>query len=97
LIYPKIDAERAIAFVACVKQVGQQKGMRIHEPTHVSMEDDSNENYANTLRQNLNEQVQLVSIVVKSRRIDRYNLIKRICCVEIPTPSEVGIERTSFL
>jgi hypothetical protein len=28
-------------------------------------------------------------MIVKSRRIDRYNMIKRICCIEIPTPTEV--------
>lgn len=34
-----------------------------------------------------------MSIIVKSRRIDRYNTIKRICCIEIPTPTEV---RTNY-
>lgn len=89
-----------------LRQIGQQQGMIINEPIHIQMDDDETETYANTLRNNLNEQVnyfqeiylflfksifqiQLVSVIVKSRRIDRYNTIKRICCIEIPTPTEV--------
>ncbi|CAF2731331.1 unnamed protein product [Rotaria sp. Silwood2] len=77
-----------------LRQVGQQQGMLISEPIHVKMDDDETETYANTLRCNLNEQIQLVSVIVKSRRIDRYNTIKRICCIEIPTPTEIVLRST---
>jgi hypothetical protein len=57
LVYPKIDEDRALIYVNMLRQVGQQQGMIINEPIHVQMEDDETETYANTLRMNLNEQV----------------------------------------
>ena len=113
LVYPKVDEERAAGYVSMLRLVGQQQGMVINEPSHIQMNDDETETYAQTLRRYLNKevrnsrlsewcsiialiQIQLVSIIVKSRRIDRYNLIKRICCVEIPTASEVSQARLSL-
>ncbi|CAF3933312.1 unnamed protein product [Rotaria magnacalcarata] len=94
LIYPNIDEDRAAAYVNMLRQVSQQQGMLINEPIHVKLDNDETETYANALRNNLNRQVQLVSIIVKSRRIDRYNTIKRICCIEIPTPTEIVLRST---
>ncbi|CAF4506390.1 unnamed protein product [Rotaria socialis] len=94
LIYPNIDEDRASTYVNMLRQVGQQQGMLINEPIHVKLDDDETATYANALRNNLNRQVQLVSIIVKSRRIDRYNTIKRICCIEIPTPTEIVLRST---
>ncbi|CAF1367290.1 unnamed protein product [Adineta steineri] len=94
LIYPKVDEDRASIYVNMLRQVGQQQGMLINEPIHIQMDDDETETYGNVLRNNLNEQIQLVSIIVRSRRIDRYNTIKRICCIEIPTPSEIVLRST---
>jgi hypothetical protein len=57
LIYPKLDEDRALIYVNMLRQVGQQQGMIINEPIHIQMEDDETETFANTLRTNLNEQV----------------------------------------
>lgn len=94
LIYPKIDRERALIFCSALRQIAEQHGMFINEPTHIEMDDDETESYAKILRSSLNEKVQLASIIVKSRRIDRYNTIKRICCIEIPTASEIVLRST---
>ncbi|CAF1090747.1 unnamed protein product [Adineta ricciae] len=94
LVYPKVDEERALIYVNMLRQVGQQQGMLVNQPIHITMDDDETETYANVLRANLNDQIQLVSVIVKSRRIDRYNMIKRICCIEIPTPSEIVLRGT---
>lgn len=57
LIYPNIDEDRATIYVNMLRQVGQQQGMLINEPTHIKMDDDETETYANALRTNLNKQV----------------------------------------
>ncbi len=57
LVYPKLDEDRALIYVNMLRQVGQQQGMIINEPIHIQMEDDETETFANTLRKNLNEQV----------------------------------------
>jgi hypothetical protein len=46
-----------------LRQVGQQQGMIINEPIHVQMDDDETETFANTLRNNLNEQVNCFKIL----------------------------------
>ena len=57
LVYPKVDEERALVYVNMLRQVGQQQGMLVNQPIHVTMDDDETETYANALRANLNDQV----------------------------------------
>lgn len=54
-----------------LRQVGQQQGMLINEPTHIHMDDDETETYANTLRNNLNERVNLFFLSSK-KYFDEY-------------------------
>ena len=65
LIYPKIDEDRASIYVNMLRHVGQQQGMLINEPIHVQMDDDETETYANTLRNNLNDQVNHLILLLK--------------------------------
>jgi aubergine-like protein len=39
-------------------------------------------------------QCQLVVIIFPTRRDDRYNAVKKLCCVESPVPSQVIIVKT---
>jgi aubergine-like protein len=43
----------------------------------------------NAIKQNLDEKTQLVVVLVTSKRKDRYDAIKRVCCLEMPVPSQV--------
>ncbi len=66
LVYPKLDEDRALIYVNMLRQVGQQQGMIINEPIHIQMEDDETETFANTLRKNLNEQVNHFFLLLKN-------------------------------
>ncbi len=50
---------------------------------------DSAEHIVNALKQAITDKTQLVVIIVTSKRKDRYDAIKRICCLEKPVPSQV--------
>ncbi len=50
--------------------------------------DDANE-LVNAIKQNLTESTQLVVVIVSSKRKDRYDAIKRVCCLERAVPSQV--------
>jgi aubergine-like protein len=41
------------------------------------------------LKSSIKKDTQMVVCVVTSKRKDRYDAIKRICCLEIPVPSQV--------
>lgn len=56
-----------------LRQVGQQQGMVIHEPIHIQMEDDETNTYANTLRENLNEQVENENDEIFIQFVFRFN------------------------
>lgn len=43
----------------------------------------------NALKQCIDENTQMVVVIVSSKRKDRYDAIKRVCCLEKPVPSQV--------
>jgi aubergine-like protein len=47
------------------------------------------DNIVNSLKQNITDKTQMVVVIVSSKRKDRYDAIKRICCLERPVPSQV--------
>ncbi|ESO84641.1 hypothetical protein LOTGIDRAFT_168499 [Lottia gigantea] len=58
------------------------------------LQNDRNETFLETLRKNLTERIQMVLIVVPNNKKDRYDAIKKFCCVEHPVPSQVVVART---
>jgi aubergine-like protein len=47
------------------------------------------ESIINALKQHVTNKSQIVVCIVTSKRKDRYDAIKRICCIENPVPSQV--------
>lgn len=64
-------------------------GIEADRPKEIQVPQDSPELLANTLKQNITDQVQMVVVIVSSKRKDRYDAIKRVCCLERPVPSQV--------
>ena len=58
------------------------------------MYDDRTEAYVTKLKEVLRNNVQCVVIMVPSQREDRYSAIKKVCCVDMPIPSQVVQVRT---
>jgi aubergine len=55
----------------------------------LAIQNDNSENVVNCLKQNIDERVQLAVVLVTTKKKDRYDAIKRICCLEKPVPSQV--------
>ena len=53
------------------------------------LNDNNVEAIVNAIKQNINEQTQMVVVLVTSKRADRYSAIKRVCCIDKPVPSQV--------
>ena len=48
------------------------------------MAQDRNENYLQAIRQNLTPQTQIIVCVVPNDKKDRYDAIKKSCCIDNP-------------
>ncbi|ESO84639.1 hypothetical protein LOTGIDRAFT_131825 [Lottia gigantea] len=93
-IATKRDGGSAGDLVDTLIRVGGPMGMRINQPMVCELQNDRNETFLETLRKNLTERIQMVLIVVPNNKKDRYDAIKKFCCVEHPVPSQVVVART---
>lgn len=91
------DEKVAIEFIDSMCLNARPMGMNVYLPQIVLLEDDRSETWANALRANLTTQTQTVICICPTRRDDRYSLIKRICRVELPVPSQVSLSLGDIL
>lgn len=89
LIHVKNDLKAAKAFVECMERNSSPMGISVNKPKIIVLDNDKTETYAQTLRQALNVQTQIVVCICPTSRDDRYAVIKKICCAESPIPSQV--------
>ncbi|NXD18138.1 PIWL2 protein, partial [Nothocercus nigrocapillus] len=76
LFYPKRMQELARELVATMEKVCGPLGMQLNPPAWVELKDDRVETYAKTIR----------SVLASE---DLYGAIKKLCCVQVPVPSQV--------
>jgi len=55
----------------------------------VNLPNDRTDTYIQSLRQEINQKLQLVVAIFPTSRDDRYAAFKKFCCVESPVPSQV--------
>ena len=48
------------------------------------MQNDRNESYLNTLRNFVKENAQMVVCILSNNKKDRYDAIKKFCCIDFP-------------
>ncbi|CAK9832967.1 Piwi-like protein Ago3 [Anthophora retusa] len=81
-------------FVGMLKNVSRVIGLTIGEPQMIRLKDDRIETYVQALRNNIQKTISLMIVIFPTNRTDKYSAIKRVCCVEMPVPSQVIISRT---
>ncbi|XP_014222980.1 piwi-like protein Ago3 isoform X2 [Trichogramma pretiosum] len=82
-------------FVETLKGICQKINIRIGEPITNFLRDDNLETYVSKLREILSKNtLEMVVIIFPTMRQDKYSAVKKICCVELPVPSQVIISRT---
>ncbi|KAK1122113.1 hypothetical protein K0M31_009951 [Melipona bicolor] len=94
ILYCQKDTRCVQEFVGMFKNVSKVIGMSIKEPQLVCLKDDRIETYVQALRKSIQQTVNLMVIVFPTNRTDRYSTVKRVCCVEMPVPSQVIMSRT---
>ncbi|KAJ8942364.1 hypothetical protein NQ318_000344 [Aromia moschata] len=75
-------------------RLGGVMGCRIAQPRLVRLVDDRTDTYMSACREHITKDIQIVVFICPSVRSDRYSVIKKMCCTQIPVASQVINSRT---
>ncbi|KAJ8911083.1 hypothetical protein NQ315_000543, partial [Exocentrus adspersus] len=88
------DTKNTENFATTMTRLGGVMGCRITNPRIVKLPDDRTDTYMNACKQYITKDIQIVVFICPSMRSDRYAVIKKICCTQIPVASQVINSRT---
>lgn len=94
LIHTPCDSKYARNFVDCMQRNSAPMGITVARPNIQVLPSDKTELYVQVLRKYIDSDNQIVVIICPTSRDDRYNAIKKICCAELPIPSQIINGRT---
>ncbi|XP_076226679.1 argonaute 3 isoform X2 [Nomia melanderi] len=94
VLFSQRDTRCSQEFVDMFKKVSKAMGMVVRDPQIICLRDDRTETYLQELRRNIQRNINLMVIIFPTNRTDRYSAVKRVCCVEMPIPSQVIMSRT---
>jgi aubergine-like protein len=94
ILFTGRDRPSAKDFIEALQRVGPPMGFNVGRPNTVQLENDRTDNFLKNIRNNLSQTTQMVIVVLPSNRKDRYDSIKKLCCVELPVPSQCILQRT---
>lgn len=89
LIHTKRDSQCAQKFLNCFDRNARPMGITVSQPYIEVLQDDRTESYVRALRKLITNNTQIVVIIFPTARDDRYAAVKKICCAEMPVPSQV--------
>ncbi|XP_073816374.1 argonaute 3 [Musca autumnalis] len=94
ILHCKNDSKVVQSFLDHVEKCTRAFGMKVLKPKIVILSSDRVDAFVNALRDNIKKETQIVVCISPTNREDRYSAIKKICCAEIPVPSQVINART---
>ncbi|XP_055911029.1 protein argonaute-3 [Eupeodes corollae] len=94
VIHCQSDNRVAKSFMDLMERNARPMGINVQRPTVIALQNDRIESYVGCLRENIRQGVQIVVCICPTSRDDRYAAIKKICCAEMPIPSQVINGRT---
>lgn len=90
VIHTKNDTNCAQAFVELMGRNSKPMGISVARPAMHMLENDRTEMYIQALRKLIVSNVQIIVVICPTSRDDRYAAIKKVCCAELPIPSQVS-------
>lgn len=94
LIHVRNDSRVAQSLCEHIDRNTRAMGMNVQKPKIVALQNDRVDTYVKAIRDNVTKDTQIVVCITPTSRDDRYSSIKKICCVEMPIPSQVINART---
>lgn len=94
VVYTRNDAKFADKFIECMERNSRPMGIAVSRPTVEVLDTDKTELWVRVLRRCIDTQLQIIVLICPTSRDDRYAAIKKVCCAELPIPSQVINART---
>ncbi|KAL1438066.1 hypothetical protein MTO96_010408 [Rhipicephalus appendiculatus] len=94
VIFARRDGERTRGFTQMMSKVCPSMGINVRPPQFRELPNDSTDSYVRAIKDVLSKMVQVIVIIFPTSRDDRYSAVKRLCCVDMPVPSQVIISNT---
>lgn len=94
VIFARRDGERTRGFTQMMSKVCPSMGISVRPPQFRELPNDSTDSYVRAIKDVLSKMVQIIVIIFPTSRDDRYSAVKRLCCVDMPVPSQVIISNT---
>ncbi|XP_055936429.1 piwi-like protein Ago3 [Argiope bruennichi] len=94
VVFPKRDSGKIREFVKMLRNVCPKMGIDVKEPQYVEIHNDRTETYCEAIKDIINPTLQIVVAIFPTPRDDRYSAVKKLCCIEMPVPSQVINLRT---
>ncbi|OWF41593.1 piwi-like protein 1 [Mizuhopecten yessoensis] len=94
ICFTRRDSGNASDLVNTLCKVGPPMGMSIGNPTLCELNDDRSSTFLDNMKKFVNQNTQLVMCILPTNRKDRYDAIKKACCVDHPVASQCVVART---
>ncbi|RMX60997.1 hypothetical protein pdam_00014203 [Pocillopora damicornis] len=94
LIYSSRDSGNAKDFAQTLSKVCGPMGIKVSKSVECQLNNDRTESYLDAIKGNFSDSLQMVVTILTTNRKDRYDAIKKLCCLETPVPSQVIVGRT---
>ncbi|KAF5302312.1 hypothetical protein FQA39_LY10351 [Lamprigera yunnana] len=94
VFYTPRDEACANNFVELMHRLSGPMGIRVNKPKMNLLQNDRTETYVAAIKQLNMTSVQILVLICPTARDDRYSAIKRLCCVNMPIPTQVINSRT---
>ncbi|CAB3989275.1 piwi 1 [Paramuricea clavata] len=88
------DSGIAQDFLQTLQRVCGPMGIKVAKPMMCELRDDKTETYLRTMQEKMTDSVRMVTCILPTNRKDRYDAIKKFCCVSRPVSSQVIVART---
>lgn len=90
VIHTRKDERVTKSFIELMERNARPMGINVCQPRVECLNIDKNEEYVKLLRKCINSSLQIIVIICPSSRDDRYAAIKKVCCSELPIPTQVN-------
>lgn len=96
IIHTPRDNRAANEFVSALTKVSRNLGFNVARPSMAELQNDRVEQFQRVIKEIMGQQrpPQLLCCMLPSNRKDRYDAVKRLCCVDTPVPSQVVLAKT---
>lgn len=88
LFYAQRDENQAYEFSVNLNKVAKSMGMMIDEPEAIAVQEDRTEYFISSVKQKVKSDTQMAVFILSSNRKDRYDAIKKQCCLDLAVPSQ---------